>query len=210
MKQNKLNPFLVREQLGRKNIRIFTPEEFRRLFNVPAVKAKYFLETYVRKGLFARLKKGLYTFKNQLPSEEEIANALYRPSYISFEYALARYGIIPEMVYSITSATTMPTRRFSFGTGEFEYLAIKKSAFSEYYLAKEGDKNFLIAEPEKALADYLYFVSLGRKTPIERMNIKNIKKEKLIAHAKLFKRKSILLILKKIYDQPPNNSNIGR
>lgn len=198
MKHNKLNPFLVQEQLERKSVRIFSLEEFRRFFSVSAAKTKYFLETYARKGFFIRLKKGIYALKSQFPPEEEIANALYRPSYISFEYALARYGIIPEMVYAVTSATTMPTRRFSSAAKEFEYLSIKKSAFTGYHLVKEGDKSFLIAEPEKALADYLYFVSLGKKTLTERISVKNIKKDKLIAYAKLFKRKNLMDIVKNI------------
>lgn len=198
MKQNLLDPFVVQKTLLEKNIRIFNSEEFRRIFNVSPVKTKYFLETYARKGLFARIKKGLYALKNQFPSEEEIANAIYKPSYISFEYALAKYGIIPEMVYAVTSATPKPTRRFSVNDKEFYYFTLKKQTFTGYVLTKEKDKSFLIAEPEKALVDYLYFVSLGRKTLNDRLSVSNLKKEKIIRYAKLFNRPGLLNLIKKL------------
>ena len=34
-----------------------------------------------------------------------LANVLYAPSYVSFDYALSYYGMIPERVHEITSAT---------------------------------------------------------------------------------------------------------
>ena len=197
MKQ-KINPILVQEKLREKHIKIFTPEEFSRIFSVSLTQTKYFLETYARKGFLTRLKKGLYVLKNQFPSEEEIANVLYRPSYISFEYVLARHGIIPEMVYAVTSATAKSTRHFSVNEKEFPYYTIKKSAFAGFYLVKEGDKSFLVAEPEKALADYLYFVSLGKRSLNERINIRNLKKEKIIRYAKMFKKPKILDLLEKL------------
>ena len=61
------------------------------------------------------------------PAEEaEIANRLYQPSYLSFEYALAFYNLLPEMPYGVTSATTKPTRNFIINGLGFNYLTIKK------------------------------------------------------------------------------------
>lgn len=202
MKYEKLSLLKVQAVLIEKKIKLFTPDEFGRIFSITPLKAKYFLETYVKKGLFARAKKGLYIVKNNQPSEEEIANVLYSPSYISLEYALAYYGIIPEMVYAVTSITTKPTRHFVFNEKSFEYFTIKNSAFTGYSLKKEKEKNFLIAEPEKALADYLYFVSLGRKTLGDRINLIGIKKEKLNDYAKIFNRPKINKLIQQIYDQP--------
>lgn len=192
MKQKKIEPFLAEEILAQKNIRIFRGEEFRRLFGLSASRAKYFLETYARKGLLLRLKKDVYSLKSRLPGEEEIANALYRPSYISLEYALAKYGIIPEMVYTVTSVTTKPTRRFTALSREYAYLGLKKTAFTGYTLKREGGRSYLMAEPEKALADYLYFVSLGRKNRNERLRTTGLSRKKILAYAALFGRPSLL------------------
>ena len=142
-------------------MRVFTPLEFARIFQAPPHAIKYFLETQVGEGLLIRLKKGLYALKTDLPGDEEIANALYKPSYISLEYALAKYGIIPESPYSITSVTPNPTRVFTSVNQTYSYYTIKQEAYAGYFLDTAGEKRVLIAEPEKALVDFLNDQSLG-------------------------------------------------
>lgn len=191
-----LKPLLVREELLKRHIRIFTPQVFARLFPAPPYTIKYFLKEQTHQGLFLRLKQGLYSLKTDPPSEEEVANALYKPSYISFEYALAYYNILPEMPYTITSATTKPTRLFTTQTKTFSYHTIKKRVFTGYLLKKNGDKAFLIAEPEKALVDYLYFVILNKKLKRDRLVTNGLTKEKILNYAKLYQRKSLLSLVK--------------
>ncbi|MBI2025904.1 MAG: hypothetical protein HYT06_00835 [Candidatus Levybacteria bacterium] len=194
-----LKPLQVREELLERNMRIFTPEEFSRLFQTPKHVTKYFLEKQTMYGLFLRLKKGLYFLKTDPPSEEEIANSLYKPSYISFEYALSYYGILAEMPYTVTSATTKPTRLFTLNNMSFSYYTIKDHLFTGYSLIKLGSKSFLIADKEKALVDYLYFESLGKKPHNDRLNLSGIDKEKLQEYLKLFKRKSFIKYVKRTY-----------
>jgi len=164
-----MKPIKIREELLNRQIRIFTPEEFRRIFDIAPYQSKYFLETQVKEGLFVRLKKGLYALQTDIPSEEEIANKLYMPSYLSFEYALGYYNLIPEMPYTVTSATTKPTRLFIVNGISYRYQSIKVEAFSGYMLKKSAHASFLIAEPEKALVDYLYFVALRKSAYSERL-----------------------------------------
>lgn len=174
---------------------MFTPRDFELIFELPKIKTKYFLEKESQDGLFLRLKKGLYGLKTDLPNEEELANRLYRPSYISFEYALAFYNMLPEMPYSVTSATTKPTRTFTIDNKAFSYLTIKTAAYTGYALLKRGDKSFLIAEPEKAVVDYLYFVVLGKKIQNDRLNISSLQKEKLLAYASLYQREKLMRLI---------------
>ena len=198
MKSKKITPFSVYKELLKKRVFLFTFGEFQMIFGVSPARTKYFLETYTRKGLFSRLRKGIYALKNNSPTEEEIAGFLYRPSYLSFEYALAKHGIIPEMVYEVTSATTKPTRTFSLGDKNFTYLKIKKEAFAGYSLAKDGSRGNFIADPEKSLVDYLYFVSLGKKSLNERLNLNNLAKSKVVGYAKLYDRPGLLKIIDRL------------
>jgi len=186
-----LKPIQVREELLKRNLRIFTAQDFIRIYKIPSYSVKYFLETQVKKGLFLRLKRGIYTLKTDIPFEEEIANALYKPSYISFEYALAYYNLIPEMVYTVTSATTKPTRLFDISGRAFSYRTIKKEVFTGYFLKKIENKSYLIAEKEKALIDYLYFVSLDKSSYNDRLETKGLDKKKVIFYASLFKNKKL-------------------
>jgi len=193
-----LKSFIVREELLKRRIKIFTPSEFNQVFAVPASKTKRYLGKWVKEGFLIRLRQGLYAIKSDLPREEEIANRLYKPSYLSFEYALAFYNILPEMPYVVTSTTTKPTRNFNIATKPFSYMKIKQNAYTGYLLTKIGDSSFLIAEPEKALVDYLYFVALSKKPFNERLITKNLNKEKIINYSKLFDRPALSEIIKKI------------
>jgi hypothetical protein len=215
-----LKPLRVREQLLEKNVRIFSALDFQGIFNLSPTRTKYFLENQTETGLFIRLKQGVYALRTDLPSEEEIANSLYRPSYISFDYALAYYGLIPEMPYTITSATTKPTRQFSVQHQAFNYYTIKPEAYTGYMLlntmrsiSEKGNKidfgkievrssgsgSFLIAEPEKALIDYLYFVSLGKRALNDRIDATDtLDKAKLKKYATLYNRKKLNSLLEEL------------
>jgi len=192
----KLNSIIVQRALERKGIFIFSPLEFQRLFGVSSSAASSFIFENTRKNLFAKLRNGLYTLASRLPSELEIANRLYQPSYISFEYALSLHHLIPETVYTITSATTKPTREFEVLGKIYKYYTIKREAFWGYEPNKIRDITVLIAEPEKALVDYLYFVDLKKKTLMERLSTKALDKKKALNYAKLFKRKSLIELTK--------------
>jgi len=113
----------------------------------------------VKKGELLRLKKGLYLlgedYRNAPVDLISIANQLYVPSYVSFEYALSHYGLIPERVYVVTSATMRLKKEFDAPIGRFTYKPISPQAYALgvdwVYDNTHGGK--LIATPEKALCD---------------------------------------------------------
>jgi len=119
------------------------------------------ITTLLRKGIIIRVKKGLYVFgehdRKRPYSREILANLIYGPSYISLEYALQHYGLIPERVEAVTSVTVGRSRKFSTAAGLFAYRMIPMAAFRTGMDQVEmGDgRSFLIAIPEKALADKL-------------------------------------------------------
>ena len=113
-------------------------------------------------GLLQTLKRGLYLhkspFTNNITSKEIIANTLLSPSYISFDYALYFYGLIPESVYDVTSATTKRSKNFKTTTGTYSFRQVKKELYPiglKIELAING--NFIIASKEKALCDKIYY-----------------------------------------------------
>jgi predicted transcriptional regulator of viral defense system len=116
----------------------------------------------ISKGIIIRVKKGLYVFGDgagQTPySHEVLANLIYGPSYISLDHAMQHYGLIPERVEAVTSVTTGRSRRFLTPIGLFTYRMIPLRAFQIGMDRIEiGDgRAFLIATPEKALADKIY------------------------------------------------------
>ncbi len=116
------------------------------------------LARMVQKGECFQITKGLYeTDKNV--SAHLLAGSIYGPSYISFEYALSCYGLIPEAVYTVTCATFEKKKKKKYDTpfGAFTYRDVPSAAFPLYVeLRNEGDYWYRIASPEKALCDELY------------------------------------------------------
>ncbi len=113
----------------------------------------------LRKGVVIRVKKGIYIFgedyRRRPFSREILANLIYGPSYISLEYALHYFGLIPERVEAVTSVTTGRSRKYATPVGLFRYRMIPLRAFRIGMDRVELDdgRSFLIATPEKALAD---------------------------------------------------------
>lgn len=177
-----------------KGIVLFSSKEFAQIgsFNQNAAWAA--LGRYCQKGLIENPKRGLYYFADNPPDSFFLANKLYAPSYISFETALSYYSIIPEAIYSITSASTKVTRNFKHRGKNFKYLTIKTNAYTGYY--KKDD--YLIADPEKALVDYLYFVALGKKKINERFSTSQLDRKKLLSYTQLFANNKLTKIAKTI------------
>ena len=116
----------------------------------------------LRQGAIIRIKKGIYVFGERyrrLPySREVLANMIYGPSYISLDYALHYYGMIPERVEAVTSVTCSRGRRFSTPVGLFIYRGISMNAYQIGIdqVVLDGGHTFLIAVPEKALSDKIH------------------------------------------------------
>lgn len=130
--------------------------------------AKYKLNNYsnknnkisreIKKGKLFKIITGLYeTDPNTLGYL--LASSIYGPSYISFDFALSYYGLIPERVSTITCATFNKKKRKQYNTkfGVFTYKDVPSSAYPEEILLKqENNYSYQIATKEKALCDKLY------------------------------------------------------
>jgi len=132
--------------------------DYLREYNCPRDKVTDLL----RRGAIIRVKKGIYIFGERYRrrpfSREALANMIYGPSYVSLDYALHYYGLIPERVEAMTSITCNRGRRFVTPVGLFIYRGIPMSAYQIGIdrVVLEGRRSFLIAIREKALADKIH------------------------------------------------------
>lgn len=111
----------------------------------------------LKSGALQRIKKGVYIRPDAPYSKLVLANMIYGPSYVSQDYALAHYGLIPERVHMVTSMTTGRRKLFRTPIGEFFYEPIPAAQFAVGVRREALDerRGFLIASPEKALCDRL-------------------------------------------------------
>ena len=111
-------------------------------------------------GQLIRLKRGLYVVSSEVSGKPInaclCANHIYGPSYVSQQWALRWYGLIPERVYTMTSVTTKRTREFENSLGRFTYEQVKPEYFAiGIDNVEEDGVTFLMASREKALCDLI-------------------------------------------------------
>lgn len=119
------------------------------------------LNRLVQRNELIRLAQGIYILPDRYGEIERIANCCYFPSYLSFDTALAKYGAISQIPYTLMFATPLKTRKLQLGNYQIEYRKIKEALFFGYTIDKNG---LLIAAPEKALFDLYYISSFGKMT----------------------------------------------
>lgn len=115
-----------------------------------------------KKDKIISLKRGLYTLgenHRRLFNPAEFAYAIYNPSYLSLEWALSFYGLIPEKTTTWTSVTTRVTRKFKNDFGIYSYQKIHNKHFWGFSEKIMQDRPVFLATPEKAILDYFYLTS---------------------------------------------------
>ncbi len=153
----------------------------------------------VERGNLFPIVRGLYETDRDTPGYF-LAASIYGPSYLSFEYALFYWDLIPEAVHTFTSATFDKKKKKAFATpfGFFTYRDVPKTAYPfGIQIVNVKDYSFLIAEPEKALCDQLYTLSpvssqqelsplLFENLRLNEADFKNLNKRKLEAYSELY------------------------
>ena len=164
-----------------------------------------------KSGKIIKLRRNLYILNEDErkinPSRLFIACELYSPSYVSMEYALSFYGLIPERVADITSITTKKTAAFENALGRFIYQHIKIKCFAGFTeLKDEAGLAYYMATPEKAIVDFIYLNQSRFKEDFRQelfgsfrfQNTKILNAKKMIYYSELFGSKKLKAILKQV------------
>jgi len=109
-------------------------------------------------GKYIPVIRGIYETNENTPGYF-LSSYIYGPSYLSFEYALSFYGIIPERVNNYTMATFNKRKKKTYVTsfGTFIYRDVPKAAYPfEIRAIEENSYVYFLASKEKAICDTLY------------------------------------------------------
>ncbi|MBP7795454.1 MAG: hypothetical protein KA059_01615 [Elusimicrobiales bacterium] len=146
--------------------------------------ARVFCSRYVKKKLFIKIKQNYYCFysqwdKNSLTDYFSILSVLRVPSYVSLSNALYYYGITTQMPATVVEGITLGmTKEYNINGRIFKYFKIKEKFYSNF----KKEKNFFIAEKEKAFLDCIYLYSFGKYSldlnaiDLNKIDIKKLKK----------------------------------
>jgi predicted transcriptional regulator of viral defense system len=147
------------------------------------------LHRMTKKGLLQRLANGYYANPFHPPSIDYVSMVLKKPSYISMETALNKYGILPQTVYHYTMITTDHPHVFTAMDTIFEYHQVQPKYFFAY---QEKFPLTFIAEPEKALLDLIYLRHFKKNKSqrslifslLDNMLLDEIRRPKLLQYAR--------------------------
>lgn len=131
-----------------------------RIFDDAPANIEVQLSRWSRAGKLSRIRRGWYLieepYRARDVSEAVIANTVVQPSYLSLEWALGFYGLIPEAVFNPTSVTTARGGEFTAKGRSYFYHHVQPAFFAGYEKVERGGDVFIIAGPEKALLDKMY------------------------------------------------------
>jgi predicted transcriptional regulator of viral defense system len=150
----------IQKALSESNLQVIRISDLQNLLGLKNRNTTYKLtQRLIKKEILTSLIGGKYLVKTNPPAEFIIANILCEPSYISLESALSYYGILPQFPFAITSITSRKSRKYEVKTINKTFIYSRIS--SRWFWGYEKKDGFLIATPEKALLDILYFDSKG-------------------------------------------------
>lgn len=163
----------------------------------------------LKSGSLIQIRRGLYVDSPGV-SPRVLAPVIYGPSYVSFQTALAEYGLIPERVEAVLSASFNKNKDKVFRTplGEYRYYYLPPAVYPYGILMREEqNSSWLIASPEKALCDTVYKIP-SVSTPadinallledlrIERSDLANLDASFIAWISPLYRRKSLSALVR--------------
>lgn len=122
----------------------------------------------IKSGFYLNIKL-LYQSSSRESFLEYVGSIAKYPSYISLEYALAKYGLIPESIYTITYISTKKPGIYKSKTINYKYRNIKPYLFNGYEVKKYKDSNYFFATKFKALFDFIYLTSGNETAKLEKI-----------------------------------------
>ncbi len=169
------------------------------IFPGPPAHKQVQLSRWTRAGKLSQIRKGWYLIEKPWRAKEVpltfIANSVVHPSYLSLDWALQYYEMIPEYVPNPTSVTTDRGMRFTAQDSLFIYYHVQQSFFQGYRQEKVNGYDINIACPEKALVDKIYLFLQSNCFSVEWLkelrlqNLDTIDLDKLLSFSHTAKRK---------------------
>jgi len=140
------------------------------------------------RGLVEQVADGLYLNKLAASvSARDIVNELNADSYVSLGTALAEWGISSQNPVATTCVTSSRGRRIKAGSIEIVYRKINRELFWGYTEKKGRYRNYKIAEPEKALLDWIYFsLKDGLAIQFDEIQFEKLSRSRLVDYAKKY------------------------
>ncbi len=120
-------------------------------------------------------------------SPHDFVSVLRPSSYVSLESALHYWGTSTQTPLALTCVTTGKPREYRNASFAITFRSISPRLFWGFIEKQTRYAEYKIAEPEKALLDWVYLSLQEGLTPaLEEVDFKTIKKQRLVAYAEKY------------------------
>lgn len=174
----------ILQEAARHGGRVLPLASLSRMAGLSKAAARKALQRLARKKLIFRLGPSLYASHIFPPALEEVAMAVGRPCYVSFESALSRHGVLSQSPMLLTCATRRKPKQIRTAIGDISLRHIAPGLFWGFREAR----GVLWAEPEKALLDWVYWKlqTEGVAPELDEIGVEELDKKKLLDWSKSY------------------------
>lgn len=141
-----------------------------------------------RAGLLRRVGPNLYANLLKSPGGEHLAVILFPPAYLSLEWALSYHGLTQQATPTLSCVTTGRPRRVETFLGTLSYVHIAERLFFGFERTRiTSGAETILAYPEKALLDWVYYRQLkGKELPWDEIDLSELDVSRLRQFATRF------------------------
>lgn len=129
-------------------------------------------------------------------SPRDLVNVLREDAYVSLESGLREYGISTQSPRTLTCVTTERPKEFKARTITISYRSISPRLYWGFVRKTTRYSSYLIAEPEKAILDWIYLgLQNGAAPALDELDFSVVDQPKLLNYARRFPRSTYLHVL---------------
>ncbi len=172
-------------------------EEIAETFELVPASVQRSLARLQSRGLVERIANGIYV--NRLAhevSETDLVNILRPCAYVSLESALRYWGISTQSPSALTCVTVGKPREYHSKDLNLRYRTVSPKLFWGFQEKTTRYGSYKLAEPEKALLDWIYLsLQDGVEPALDELDFKRLDRAKLLSDGQKFPTSVLRLLL---------------
>jgi predicted transcriptional regulator of viral defense system len=176
---------------------ILRTEELARKYGIVPAAVTQALARLEQKELVEHVSNKIYYNRLALDgSARDLVNVLREDAYISLESGLREYGISTQSPRTLTCVTTDRPKDLKGRTITISYRSISPRLYWGFVRKTTRYGSYLIAEPEKAILDWIYLgIQNGTAPALDELDFGSVDRPKLLNYARKFPSSTYLHLL---------------
>ena len=163
------------------------------------------LQRQAKKGFVERAARNLYLNKLARGFDlRELAGVLRPTSYVSLESALAEWGVSSQLPSLVTCVSASYVRDVKTPSVHITFHKIKKELYWGFSEKKGRYLSYNLAEPEKALLDWIYFRRAeGLPVSLDEIRFESLNRSRLLEYSQKYPLPVQKIVLSALAERQP-------